>query len=565
MAKNKSAGKTGASATASGAGLILFTLAAGQFLMALDLSVMNVSIATVAADIGTTVTGVQTAITLYTLVMASLMVLGGKVGSIIGRKRAFSLGCIIYGCGSLTTALAPNLTVLIIGWSFLEGFGAVLIMPAIVALVAGNFPPEGRPRAYGLVAAAGAIAIAVGPVVGGFMTTYFSWRYVFAGEVVLVLIILVLARRAADPPMEKRPHLDLIGAAVWTAGLALFVMGVLKSSVWGWIRPKPGAASLLGLSLTFWFIIAGLFLIWVFMRWQRRLERAGKEPLIPPSLMRIPQLTAGLASFLFQFLIISGILFIMPLFLSVVLGLSPIDTGLRLVPLSVTMLLAAVGIPKLLPRVSPRRAVRFGLLAIIVGILALIGSLAVGADSSIVTVPLLIVGLGMGALASQLGSRDRLGSTCRQEPRSRGTAEHRLPARRLNRDRTCRLGADRGPHCVVPSRDPAEPQRAPGGEGTSQREPSRGRTVHLAGRPRGADGRGRRLPRTHRRSRRSERGLADRGSPRGPRHPRHHGSHRPVLHRADPEAATGFSGAGLADELRPGARVSSRRPCRRCR
>ena len=140
------------------------------------MSVMNVSIATVAADLGTTVTGVQTAITLYTLVMASLMVLGGKVGSIIGRKRAFSLGCIIYGCGSLTTALAPNLTVLIIGWSFLEGFGAVLIMPAIVALVAGNFPPEGRPRAYGLVAAAGAIAIAVGPVVGGFMTTYFSWR-----------------------------------------------------------------------------------------------------------------------------------------------------------------------------------------------------------------------------------------------------------------------------------------------------------------------------------------------------------------------------------------------------
>ena len=403
MAK-KSVGKTSASAPVSGAGLILFTLAAGQFLMALDLSVMNVSIATVAADIGTTVTGVQMAITLYTLVMASLMVLGGKFGSIIGRKRAFSLGCIIYGCGSLTTALAPNLTVLIIGWSFLEGFGAVLIMPAIVALVAGNFPPEGRPRAYGLVAAAGAIAIAVGPVIGGFMTTYFSWRYVFAGEVVIVLFILVLARRVAEPPLEKRPHLDLIGAAVWTAGLALFVMGVLKSSAWGWIRPKPGASSLLGLSLTFWFMIAGLFLIWLFMRWQRRLERAGKEPLIPPALLRIPQLTGGLISFLFQFLIMSGILFIIPLFLSVVLGLSPIDTGLRLVPLSVTMLLAAVGVPKLLPQVSPRRVVRIGLLAIIVGILALIGSLAAGADSSIVTVPLLIIGVGMGSLASQLGS-----------------------------------------------------------------------------------------------------------------------------------------------------------------
>ena len=146
MAEQTSDGQGSRGAAAAGAGLILFTLAAGQFLMALDTSVMNVSIATVAKDVGTTVTGVQTAITLYTLVMASLMVLGGKIGSIIGRKRAFSIGCVIYGCGSLTTALSPNLTVLIIGWSFLEGIGAVLIMPAIVGLVASNFPTEGARR-----------------------------------------------------------------------------------------------------------------------------------------------------------------------------------------------------------------------------------------------------------------------------------------------------------------------------------------------------------------------------------------------------------------------------------
>src|SRR5207344_3256793 len=162
-------------------GLVLLTLGAGQFLMTLDSSVMNVSIATVAEDVGTTITGIQTAITLYTLVMAMLMITGGKVGSMIGRKRAFSIGCVIYGAGSLTTALAPNLTVLIIGWSVLEGIGAALILPAIVALVAGNFPPEARPRAYGLVMGAGAIAIAVGPLIGGFATTYFSWRWVFAG------------------------------------------------------------------------------------------------------------------------------------------------------------------------------------------------------------------------------------------------------------------------------------------------------------------------------------------------------------------------------------------------
>src|SRR4051812_46322929 len=149
---------------ATAGAVVLLTLAAGQFLMTLDSSVMNVSIATVANDVGTTVTGIQTAITLYTLVMASLMITGGKLGQILGRKRAFTIGCVIYGVGSFTTALAPNLTVLIIGWSLLEGIGAALIMPAIVALVATNFERSQRPRTYGLVAAAGAIAVAVGPL-----------------------------------------------------------------------------------------------------------------------------------------------------------------------------------------------------------------------------------------------------------------------------------------------------------------------------------------------------------------------------------------------------------------
>ena len=143
---------------AAGAGMVLLTLASAQFLMTLDSSVMNVSIATVAKDVGTTVTGIQTAITLYTLVMASLMITGGKVGQMLGRKRAFAIGCVIYGCGSLITALSPNLAVLMLGWSVLEGVGAALIMPAIVALVASNFARPQRPRAYGLVASAGAIA-----------------------------------------------------------------------------------------------------------------------------------------------------------------------------------------------------------------------------------------------------------------------------------------------------------------------------------------------------------------------------------------------------------------------
>ena len=264
---------TGAAA-AQAASTVLITLAAGQFLMTLDSSVMNVAIATVAEDVGTTVTGIQTAITLYTLVMAMLMITGGKIGSMIGRRRAFAIGCVIYGLGSLTTALAPNLPVLILGWSVLEGIGAALILPAIVALVAGNFLAADRPRAYGLVMGAGAIAVAVGPLIGGIATTYFSWRWVFVGEVLVVVVILLLARRVADAPPEARAGFDVVGAVLSAVGLGLAVFGVLRSSEWGWVTPKPDGPSWLGMSPTIWLILAGLLVVWVFLEWESRVRGA---------------------------------------------------------------------------------------------------------------------------------------------------------------------------------------------------------------------------------------------------------------------------------------------------
>src|SRR5215207_2969285 len=355
----------GGSAAQAGATLVLLTLAAGQFLMTLDTSVMNVAIATVAEDVGTDVTGIQTAITLYTLVMATLMITGGKVGALIGRKRAFAIGCVIYGTGSFITAISPSLPVLLVGWSFLEGVGAALILPAIVALVAANFGAEGRPRAYGLVMAAGAMAVAVGPLIGGLFTSYLSWRLVFAGEVLIVLGILLLTRRIQDEPPGQRPKIDLLGVVLSAAGLGMAVFGVLRSSVWGWVAPKADAPELFGVSAVLWLILGGLFLLWVFFEWESRLEERGAEPLVRPSLLKNAQLVGGLRIFFFQYFVQSGAFFVVPLFLSVSLGLSAIDTGIRLLPLSVTLLFAS---------------------------------------AEIVTLPLLLLGLGIGALASQLGS-----------------------------------------------------------------------------------------------------------------------------------------------------------------
>ena len=366
---------------------------------------MNVSIATVAKDINTTVVGIQTAITLYTLVMASLMITGGKLGQILGRKRAFMLGCVIYGCGSLTTALSPNLAVLIFGWSVLEGAGAALHLACHCRLGGVELrPPRATARlrtgGFGRGHRSGCGPPDRRPV----HPTYLSWRWVFVGEVLVVLAILALTRRMADTPAEKGAHLDLVGTVLSALGLGLIVYGILRSGTWGLVQAKEGAPHWLGLSPVIWLILGGGLVLWAFLWWEDHRLSVGKAALLDPALLRNRTLRGGLTAFFFQYLLQAGLFFAVPLFLSVALGLSAIATGVRLLPLSLTLLLAAVGVPKVFPDASPRRVAQLGFVALFAGIVIMVAALDAGAGPEIVTWPMLLAGLGVGALASQLGS-----------------------------------------------------------------------------------------------------------------------------------------------------------------
>ncbi len=277
-------------------------------------------------------------------------------------------------------------------------------MPAIVALVASNFAKQDRSSAYGMIAAAGAIAVAAGPLVGGAVTTFASWRWVFAGEVVIVVVILVMLRRLSDAATDVRPHFDVVGSLLSIAGLSLTVYGVLRSGTWGWVRPTPGAPTVLGISPVIVLVLGGLLVLGCLFWWEGRRERLGAEPLFRPSMFANLKMTGGMIMFFFQFMVQAGLFFTVPLFLSVVLELTALQTGLRLLPLSLSLLLAAVAIPKLAPRASPRSVVRLGMLSLLAGVLVLVGGLDPGVNAAIVLIPMTLAGLGIGALASQLGA-----------------------------------------------------------------------------------------------------------------------------------------------------------------
>ena len=383
---------------------VIGMLAAAQFIMVLDTTVMNVSISTVAADLHTTIVGMQTAITLYTLVMAAFMLIGGKIGERWGAKRAFWVGLIVYGAGSMTTALSQGLPMLLSGWSIVEGLGAILVIPAIAALTAATYTGKQRALCYGILGGVSGASMAAGPIIGGWVTTNYTWRYVFAGETVVVLGIMLFL--SLIPAMKRSEgKLDYIGAALSAVGLGAIVLGVLQSSQWGWFVPKPGAPfTLLGLSPTIWLIIFGAVLLYLFAMWETRVKARGKEPLLDLALLKIATMRAGLVIQSSQAFIIQGTFFVLPLYLQIVLGFDALKTGITILPMSIALFVFAIGGSAATNRFSPKRIVQTGVAALVVGEVMLLYFLAPDLRTWGFGAGLALLGAGLGLMSSQVGN-----------------------------------------------------------------------------------------------------------------------------------------------------------------
>jgi EmrB/QacA subfamily drug resistance transporter len=373
-----------------GNGRLAVLLAMAMFVLVVDTSLMNVSIAAVVGDLDTTVSGVQSAIALEALVSAAFILIGSKVGDLIGRKRAYMLGLGGYAVGALAMTLAQGLTAIIVFWAIIGGIGASLLLPAMQSLIHGNFEGSAQRRVYAMVGASAAIAAAVGPLLGGFITTYLSWRVAFGLEVVVIAVVLSGHRLIKEVPYEGPRGIDLVGAALSSIGMGGIVLGVL---VW-----QEGGESVGAL------IALGAVAMTAFAFWLRRRKREGKPMLIDPGLFDSKPFRLGVSGQMLQQISLGGMMIALPIYLQMVLEYDAMQAGLSLAPLSLSMFAVAMLAGKKAGDRLPAAIIRVGFALLVVGIAILIPIVPRADTGWYLAVPLLIAGSGLGLLVSQLNN-----------------------------------------------------------------------------------------------------------------------------------------------------------------
>jgi len=391
----------------SAARAMILPLALAQFIASYAATNMNVAISAIAKDLGTSVAGVQTAITLFTLTMAALMIPGSKLTDIWGRKRCFQLGLVVYGVGGLLAALSFGLPLLIIGYSLLEGVGSALMIPPIYILVTVAFPDvKSRARYFGVISGAAGLGAAAGPLIGGLVTSAISWRASFVLQVLVVAWIIILARRIHEPAASAtKPRFDLTGAVLSAAGLFFVVLGLLQSRTYGFLVSRQdfsiGNTVVIpkGSISVVWILVAigALFLLWFFLH-IRSAERKGRDVLLPLRMFGNKVANLGLGTQVIQWLILQGSFFVVSVYLQEVNGFNAIETGLMLTPATVGILAASAGADRFARRHPQRWLIIAGFLTTAVGMLLLIALVRKGSGVITWMPGLLLFGIGVGTM-----------------------------------------------------------------------------------------------------------------------------------------------------------------------
>ena len=367
-----------------------FLLAMAMFVLVVDTSIMNVSISAVVQDLGTTVSALQTAIALEALVSAAFILIGSKIGDLFGRKLAYVLGLLAYAVGALAMTLAQTIVPVIIFWAIIGGLGASLLLPAMQSLIHGNFEGAALKATYALVGAAAAIAAAVGPLIGGFITTFLSWRVAFLLEVGVIAIVLLGIGLVRDAPYTGSRRVDPVGAVLSVLGMGGIVLSIL---VW----QEGGEA--VGLLMAIGVISLAAFAYWLVRR-----KREDKPVLIDPDLFKSALFRLGISGQLLQQIALGGAMITLPIFLQMVLEYNALQAGLSLAPLSLSMFAVAILAGKRSAKRRPSSIIRVGFLLLAVGLIVLIPIVPRADSGWWLLIPLAIAGSGLGLLVSQLNN-----------------------------------------------------------------------------------------------------------------------------------------------------------------
>jgi EmrB/QacA subfamily drug resistance transporter len=365
-------------------------LAAAMFVLVVDTSLMNVSISSVVRDLDTTVSGVQSAIALEALISAAFILISSKLGDLFGRKRAYVLGLVAYAIGALAMTVAQSLTAIIIFWAIIGGLGASLLLPAMQSLIHGNFEGAAQKRTYALIGAAAAIAAAVGPLLGGFVTTYLSWRVGFGLEVVVIAVVLSQIGLVKDVPYTGDRRIDAVGAVLSVLGMGGVVLGIL---VW-----QEGGDYVVLL------IAIGALALWGLARWLVRRHRDGKVTVLDPDLFRLPHFRVGVTGEMLQNITLGGAMIALPIFLQIKLEYDALQTGLSLAPLSLTMFVVAILAGRKSGNRRPAKIIRAGFALSALGLALIIPIVPRAHSGWYLVIPLAIAGAGLGLLVSQLNN-----------------------------------------------------------------------------------------------------------------------------------------------------------------